>query len=48
MPACPRCLTALAPKNLLTDAQWGVVEVDLCPDCHGIWLDAGEAARIST
>lgn len=40
MPACPRCNIALEPKNLATDAQLGTVEVDVCPDCHGVWIDA--------
>ena len=24
------------------------VKVDVCPDCHGMWLDAGEIQRIGS
>jgi uncharacterized protein len=42
---CPRC-----PGQVL-DRRWfsaaGKVEIDQCPECRGIWLDAGEFTRIA-
>ena len=41
---CPRC-----PEQVL-DCKWfsdlKQVEIDQCPRCGGIWLDAGEFSRI--
>ena len=41
---CPRC-----PEQVL-EAKWfsdlKQVEIDQCPKCSGIWLDAGEFTRI--
>ncbi len=38
---CPRCnRAALKRKEVET------VEVDECPMCHGIWLDAGEIEKL--
>ncbi len=41
---CPRC------PNQVLDRQWFSdlrrVEIDKCPTCGGIWLDAGEFTRI--
>ena len=41
---CPRC-----PEQIL-EAKWfsdlKQVEIDQCPKCSGIWLDAGEFTRI--
>jgi Zn-finger nucleic acid-binding protein len=41
---CPRC-----PEQVL-DCKWFSdlkrVEIDRCPKCGGIWLDAGEFSRI--
>ena len=41
---CPRC-----PEQVL-DCKWFSdlkrVEIDQCPKCGGIWLDAGEFSRI--
>ena len=41
---CPRC-----PQQVL-DRKWfsplEKVEIDECPQCGGIWLDAGEFSRI--
>jgi hypothetical protein len=34
---CPKCGGHLAPE------QYHAVTVDRCPDCKGIWFDAGEA-----
>ena len=40
---CPRC-------DLVLDRKWfsdtKQVEIDQCPKCGGIWLDAGEFTRI--
>ena len=33
---CPKCGQKLALEN------YGNVEVDLCPACRGLWLDANE------
>ncbi len=33
---CPKC-----GGNLVTE-QFNRVQVDRCPECHGLWLDAGE------
>ena len=33
---CPKC-----GADLVTDDFRGV-QIDRCPDCHGLWLDAGE------
>ena len=38
---CPRCAAVkMAPRKLFG------VTIDLCPDCHGIWLDSGEIQSI--
>ncbi|WP_319586125.1 zf-TFIIB domain-containing protein [uncultured Desulfobulbus sp.] len=37
---CPVCDTKLRPVD-----RHGV-EIDLCPDCKGIWLDRGELDKI--
>lgn len=37
---CPKCGQELATKNL------GTVEIDLCPGCQGLWLDANELETI--
>ena len=34
---CPKCGYALITS------EWEGVEIDQCPNCHGIWFDAGEA-----
>jgi len=33
---CPRC------NNPLSECTLGGVTLDACPQCKGIWLDAGE------
>ncbi|MEO8030210.1 MAG: zf-TFIIB domain-containing protein [Gemmatimonadota bacterium] len=33
---CPRCGDSLTPE------QFHGIQVDRCPTCHGIWLDADE------
>jgi len=37
---CPKC-----GQNLVTEHH-GVVEIDLCPNCRGLWLDANELETI--
>ncbi len=34
---CPKC------GNDLQTEEYHGIEIDRCPDCHGMWLDAGEA-----
>lgn len=40
---CPRCETALLRVNSASNAA---VVLDKCTDCGGVWLDAGEFARL--
>ena len=40
---CPRCRQILAPASLL---EGGRVQVDVCPQCRGIWFDEGELETI--
>lgn len=37
---CPKCGQKLATEH------HGSVEIDLCPSCHGLWLDANELETI--
>jgi uncharacterized protein len=37
---CPKCGQELITEN------YGPVEIDLCPSCRGIWLDANELETI--
>ena len=37
---CPKC-----GQQLVTD-NYGAVEIDLCPSCCGLWLDANELETI--
>lgn len=37
---CPKCGQPLATE------QYGAVEIDLCPSCRGVWLDANELETI--
>ncbi len=37
---CPKCGQELATE------QHGPVEIDLCPSCRGLWLDADELETI--
>jgi hypothetical protein len=34
---CPKC------GSDLTTEEYHGIEIDRCPDCHGMWLDGGEA-----
>jgi len=37
---CPRC-----GADLRVEVHWGI-EVERCPECNGLWFDAGEAQRL--
>lgn len=37
---CPKCGQKLATEN------YRAVEIDLCPSCRGLWLDANELETI--
>lgn len=38
---CPKCGHDIAEQSV------GPVKVDVCPECHGMWLDAGELEMIT-
>ena len=38
---CPKCATALVKKYYK-----GMIEVDYCPNCRGMWLDFDELDRL--
>ncbi len=38
---CPKC------GNDIEEQTVGHVKVDVCPACHGMWLDAGELEMIT-
>ena len=40
---CPRCSARMATMNPDDHAE---LAIDRCPTCHGLWLDAGELARL--
>jgi Zn-finger nucleic acid-binding protein len=41
---CPRCPEQVLDRKWFSDLQ--KVEIDQCPKCGGVWLDAGEFSRI--
>lgn len=41
---CPRCPDTILERKWFSDLKR--VEIDQCPKCGGIWLDAGEFSRI--
>lgn len=41
---CPRCPDQILDRRWFSIAE--KVEIDQCPKCGGIWLDAGEFTRI--
>ena len=41
---CPRCTEQVLDRKWFSDLK--KVEIDQCPKCAGIWLDAGEFSRI--
>jgi Zn-finger nucleic acid-binding protein len=41
---CPRCPEQVLERKWFSDQR--KVEIDQCPNCGGVWLDAGEFTRI--
>lgn len=41
---CPRCPDQMLERKWFSDLKR--VEIDQCPICGGIWLDAGEFSRV--
>jgi len=41
-------LTCVKCTSVLDKSKVGDIEVDLCPDCGGLWLDAGEIERLNS
>jgi Zn-finger nucleic acid-binding protein len=41
---CPRCANQALERRWFSDLKR--VEIDQCPKCGGVWLDAGEFTRI--
>lgn len=41
---CPRCPELVLERKWISDLKQ--VEIDQCPRCGGVWLDAGEFTRI--
>ena len=41
---CPRCEEQLLERKWFSDLK--KVEIDQCPQCGGVWLDAGEFSRV--
>jgi uncharacterized protein len=41
---CPRCADQVLERKWFSDLKQ--VEIDQCPHCGGVWLDAGEFSRI--
>lgn len=41
---CPKCPSIVMMRRFFTPLH--VVEIDECPSCGGIWLDAGELTKI--
>ena len=39
--ACPKC-----EGGKLVETDYENIKMDVCNNCHGVWLDAGEVARI--
>ncbi|HEX9879042.1 MAG TPA: zf-TFIIB domain-containing protein, partial [Candidatus Binatia bacterium] len=38
---CPKC------GETLKESTFQKVTVDRCPECHGVWLDAGELDQVA-
>lgn len=38
---CPLCIDRMLVPN-----HRGGIEIDVCPNCHGIWLDRGELDKL--
>lgn len=43
---CPRCPDQVLERKWFSESRQ--VEIDQCPVCGGLWLDAGEFTRIQT
>ena len=41
---CPRCPDTVLDRKWFSDSK--KVEIDQCPKCGGVWLDAGEFSQI--
>jgi len=39
--SCPNC------DGKLIETDYESVKIDICNQCHGVWLDAGELAQIA-
>jgi ribosomal protein L31 len=39
--ACPKC-----DGGKLVETDYENIKIDVCNNCHGVWLDAGELAQI--
>ena len=37
---CPKC------EGTLIEADFKGIKIDVCSDCSGVWLDAGELAHV--
>jgi Zn-finger nucleic acid-binding protein len=38
--SCPKC------DGKLVETKYEDIKMDVCNNCHGVWLDAGELAQI--
>lgn len=38
---CPKC------QIMMREREKGDVIIDICPQCRGVWLDAGELEKLS-
>lgn len=38
---CPKC------EGKLVESDFEGVKIDVCNQCHGVWLDAGELAQVT-
>ena len=41
---CPKCPNIVMMRHFFSEQRQ--VEVDVCPNCNGVWLDAGELELI--
>jgi len=42
--SCPKCETIVMARHFYSPKR--EIEIDRCPNCGGVWLDAGELAKI--
>jgi ribosomal protein L37AE/L43A len=38
---CPKC------EGKLVESDFNGIKIDVCNQCHGVWLDAGELAQVT-